>query len=258
MEGGDKGEAMQDLASSKLPTEQDSEKCDETSEKLEPAAGGTGLVHKFEAFFYRLGSLSASRPVPVILACLVLTCLGCAGLPFIQIENDAIKLWIPQNSDFSVNYDWLWNNFPPDIRQHSIILHSDDVLTPASIQKMYQIYKAVYAINTEQNKTWEDCCLRVPGPPSRHAPLPVSRLLALRTLANYSLTYCDQVSVLPTRCLQSSLLELWAVEGGLGEKSELAISRLDKKDILDKINGLAYRSSSYVKLSDPGYIKLQL
>ena len=68
------------------------------------------------------------------------------------------------------------------IVQHSIILHSEDVLTPASIQKvaknsqilentlnvhlmrtffqMYQIYKAVYAIKTEQNKTWEECCLR--------------------------------------------------------------------------------------------------
>ena len=55
--------------------------------------------------------------MPVILACLVLTCLGCAGLPFIQTENNAIKLWIPQNSDFSVNYAWLWKNFPPEIRQ---------------------------------------------------------------------------------------------------------------------------------------------
>ena len=34
-----------------------------------------------------------------------------------RAENNAIKLWIPQESDFSLNYAWLWKNFPPELRQ---------------------------------------------------------------------------------------------------------------------------------------------
>ena len=36
---------------------------------------------------------------------------------FPRAENNAIKLWIPQESDFSLNYAWLWTNFPPELRQ---------------------------------------------------------------------------------------------------------------------------------------------
>ena len=31
-------------------------------------------------------------------------------------ENNAFKLWIPDNSDFVANYAWLEQNSPPDIR----------------------------------------------------------------------------------------------------------------------------------------------
>ena len=36
------------------------------------------------------------------------------------------------------------------------------VLLTIFFLQMYRIYKAVYDITTEQNKTWEECCLRVP------------------------------------------------------------------------------------------------
>ena len=44
-------------------------------------------------------------------------CDGDDGRIATRAENNAIKLWIPQESDFSTNYAWLWNNFPPEIRQ---------------------------------------------------------------------------------------------------------------------------------------------
>ena len=92
------------------------------------------------ALFYcedcRLGEEICRRPVPVICAALVFTALGCAGLPFLRLESNAIKLWIPQHSDFSTNYAWLWGNFPPEFRQHSAIIHGQDILTPAAIQKV--------------------------------------------------------------------------------------------------------------------------
>ena len=115
------------------------------------------LVDRFEAAFFHLGSFTANRPAPVIIACIIFTAIGCAGLPFMQTENNAIKLWIPQASDFSLNYAWLWTHFPPELRQvaghpsplsspqHSIILHSHDVLTPESIQKVrFPLYSNIH------------------------------------------------------------------------------------------------------------------
>ena len=100
----------------------------------------------------RLGSATCRRPLPVIVGCFIFTSLGCLGLPFLRMENNAVKLWIPQvsyccpltpliiifwqESDFSLNYNWLWSSFPPEFRQHSVIIHGDDVLTPEAIQKV--------------------------------------------------------------------------------------------------------------------------
>ena len=80
--------------------------------------------------------MTSQKPVPVIIISLVFTLLGCLGLLLLRVENNAIKLWIPQQSDFTRNYHWLYENYPPEIRQHSIIIHGDDVLTPKAIQKV--------------------------------------------------------------------------------------------------------------------------
>ena len=79
--------------------------------------------------------------MPVIIISLLVTLLGSIGLIFIRAENNAIKLWIPQQSDFTKNYQWLYENYPPEFRQHSIIIHGDDVLTPEAIQKVSELYK---------------------------------------------------------------------------------------------------------------------
>ena len=100
---------------------------------------------------------------------------------------------------------------------------------------MYRIYKAVYSIKTEQNKTWEECCLRVPvvnidkmieeelGRERREAQeddwdfsdFDEKEFVEKTDMSveNYPQPYCAKVSDLPTQCYQESLLELWAVEG---------------------------------------------
>ena len=108
---------------------------------------------------------------------------------------------------------------------------------------MYRIYKAVYAIKTEQNKTWEECCLRVPvvnidkmieeeldGRRRRRrrrrreaqeddwdfSVFDDDKEFVEKTdpsVERYPQPYCGKVSDLPTQCYQESLLELWAVEG---------------------------------------------
>jgi len=272
----DEGEAVEFLASSvtvsKLPTKEFPETFREPTRDLE--TGGSKLVHKFEGFFYWLGSLTARRPMPVILVSMVVVGLGCAGLPYIKTENNAIKLWIPQNSDFSQNYKWLWNNFPPEIRMHSAILHSDDVLTPESIQKMYQIYKKVYGLKTSTNFTWEKACLRVPvvnidelikeemkkrGRKKRRAMDDWMDFSDFeeetfiepedRSVKEYPNPYCGKVEGLPTQCYQESILDLWAVDGEFGPASDKIIASLTKQKILDKINGPGY-SEFYFRDTD--------
>lgn len=55
----------------------------------------------------------ASHPVKFILVSLLLTGLALIGMINYRTENNAFKLWIPDNSDFVTNYLWLEENSPP-------------------------------------------------------------------------------------------------------------------------------------------------
>ena len=39
-----------------------------------------------------------------------------------------------QDSDYLRNHEWLWENFPPDIRFHSVIITGDNVLKPETLK----------------------------------------------------------------------------------------------------------------------------
>eukprot|EP00092_Neocalanus_flemingeri_P008175 GFUD01008815.1.p1 GENE.GFUD01008815.1~~GFUD01008815.1.p1 ORF type:complete len:989 (+),score=163.46 GFUD01008815.1:223-3189(+) len=233
--------------------------------KVQTSPKSGSMINKFEGFFEWLGAATSRRPLPVIVACFIFTSLGCLGLPFLQMENNAIKLWIPQESDFSLNYNWLWAHFPPEFRQHSVIVRGDDVLTPEAIQKMYRIYKDVYTIRTKENRTWQDSCLRIPvvnidemiesftERKKRFADDYDEDMWDMGDLneefeekADYSVgqfypdPYCDKVSQLTTECFQESLLELWAYKGAFDQTADQTIASLTKEGILNKINGDNY------------------
>ena len=55
----------------------------------------------------------ASHPAKFILVSLLLTGLALIGMINYRTENNAFKLWIPDNSDFVTNYLWLEENSPP-------------------------------------------------------------------------------------------------------------------------------------------------
>jgi len=231
--------------------------------KVQTSPQPGSMVERFEGLFYWLGSFTSRRPLPVIVCCVVFTGLGCIGLPFLRPENNAIKLWIPQASDFSLNYAWLWANFPPEFRQHSLILHGDDVLTPQAIQKMYRIYKAVYQVKTKNDKTWRDSCFRIPVVNIDEMILDEMESLRKKRSpddydydydfmgedfnagfrkedysagSDYPKKYCPKVSNLTTECFEESLLELWANEGAFDEVADKTIAGLTKKSILERIN----------------------
>ena len=55
-----------------------------------------------------------------------------------RAENEGVKLWIPSNSDYRLNNDWMFDNFPRDIRFNSIIFVADNVLKADVIRAMYR------------------------------------------------------------------------------------------------------------------------
>jgi len=245
------------------------------------------VVSKFEGFFYWLGLTTAKYPLPVIAISLLFTGLGCIGLAFIKLENNAIKLWIPQQSDFTTNYHWLYENYPPEFRQHSVIIHGEDILTPAAIQKMYSLYKDVYTIRTKDNKTWENTCFRIPvmnvdemvnqmGRRRKRSPDDDSWgdesswededfgddfsddfggdfKEGFDDVKDFSVTtmypdpYCKRVEDLKTECFEESLLELWANKGAFDETSDAEIAGLTKAGILYKLNKHGNYSGLYMK-----------
>ena len=53
-----------------------------------------------------------------------------SGLLNYKSEGNPYKLWIPKDSDFVKNTDWLWNHYPPNTRFHSVIVTAPNVLNP--------------------------------------------------------------------------------------------------------------------------------
>ncbi|XP_023328081.1 Niemann-Pick C1 protein [Eurytemora carolleeae] len=120
------------------------------------------IVHSMELFFYWYGSILARYPIRSICLTLVIPGLCAIGLLRLEQENNPYKLWIPQDSDYIRNHEWLWQNFPDDIRFHSVILTGDNVLTPEYIRKLYEVHEAMVNVTSSKGERWSDICYRVP------------------------------------------------------------------------------------------------
>ena len=118
----------------------------------------------------------------VALGCLLATGISIVGIVRYTTENNAFRLWIPDNSDFVANYNWLEQNSPPDVRFNSMILanqvccllaaerreklieqeNENGILTPAGLAELARIHQAVANLKTEASGlVWNDVCLQV-------------------------------------------------------------------------------------------------
>ena len=70
--------------------------------------------------FFSLGIFISKRPFKVIAATLAVVFVCSFGIVQFYEEKNMVKLWIPQDIDFSKNYHWLMKNFPPDIRYFTL------------------------------------------------------------------------------------------------------------------------------------------
>ena len=109
------------------------------------------IVGGMEDWFRGYGELVASRPFLFILLCFAFTSLCGLGLLRFRAENEGIKLWIPENSDFRLNNDWLFANYPRSTRFASLILVAENVLVPEVVQAMYRVSRRIAAIRNINN-----------------------------------------------------------------------------------------------------------
>ena len=122
------------------------------------------LVRRLEDVFASYGRLVARFPLIMICSCFVATGLALIGMVRYRTENNAFKLWIPDNSDFVKNFEWLEENSPPDIRFNSLILATEgNILTPPVLLHMVRLHSKVESLRSSPSLlSWEEVCYDIP------------------------------------------------------------------------------------------------
>jgi len=115
-----------------------------------------------ERFFNWYGCKVGKYPLTFICITLLIPALSSIGLLKFKTENNPYKLWIPQDSDYLRNHEWLWENFPDDIRFNSLILTADNVLTPHVLKKLLKIHRKVENTTSHTGRTWSEYCHTIP------------------------------------------------------------------------------------------------
>lgn len=94
--------------------------------------------------FYSLGFLVAENPFKTIAFALLSVLICCVGFLNFYQERDPLKLWVPEDSTFLKNTQFIIKNFGEGIRtQNVLIVAKDDVLTPEVMQKLAIINKEI-------------------------------------------------------------------------------------------------------------------
>jgi len=103
----------------------------------------------------------AVHPYPVICTCIIITAISSLGFLRFRMEHHANLLWIPADSPYNVNEDWLELYFKKNERDQLVLFKSENVLTPKALNEMFDIYQRIEAINVD-GKTFDNICATVP------------------------------------------------------------------------------------------------
>lgn len=87
-------------------------------------------------FLYRLGTSIAQSPLKWMLGCSVIMLSCILGLLRFQQEKNPLKLWVPPNSDFVSDTEWLMSHFKEGLRMETFILTGGNVLEQQALIKV--------------------------------------------------------------------------------------------------------------------------
>jgi Niemann-Pick C1 protein len=91
---------------------------------------------------------------------LVILCLG--GLFRFRQEKNPLKLWVPADSDFIRDTEWLISTFKEGQRIENMIFTADDILEPEALVQLNEITKKIFNVRTNSNPSisWMDVCFK--------------------------------------------------------------------------------------------------
>lgn len=111
-------------------------------------------------FFQSLGLQIAKNPKKWMI-CTAIMVLGCvAGLFRFRQEKNPLKLWVPPDSDFIRDTEWLMSTFKEGQKIETLLLKANDVLEPEILYRLNEITKRVF--DAQFNKiAWTDVCFKL-------------------------------------------------------------------------------------------------
>ena len=99
-----------------------------------------------ERFYHWYGQKVAKYPGWVILGCLIFAGLTSLGFLLLESETEQSNLWVPEDSDFKKNTEWLSKTFPSNIRAQQIMLVAEkgkNILTKPNLELLNDIMKNI-------------------------------------------------------------------------------------------------------------------
>ncbi|XP_039299028.1 NPC intracellular cholesterol transporter 1 homolog 1b [Nilaparvata lugens] len=198
-------------------------------------------VDKLEVCFFRYGVLIGNHPWRFIALSICLAMLCCLGLLKFRQEKHPMKLWIPPESDFARDTDWIMAEFREGYRVQSLLVTAPNVLEPYVLHKVLKMRNRIYASQLD-NTTFEDVCFRIPvvnvNVGRRKREEEEYNLLDRITsnLLNFdpsvhlsSKMYCGFVENFPRSCYERSILEFWRYD-------EEVVNNLDREAVIEMLN----------------------
>ncbi|KAF2904389.1 hypothetical protein ILUMI_01779 [Ignelater luminosus] len=190
-----------------------------------------------EYFFYNLGHKVALRPWTTIIICWIVVALCAFGFFRFRQEKNPLKLWVPPDSEFVKDSNWLMSKFQNGFRIQAILIEAPDVLTPEVLNEVHKIDQQVKAFITPNGITWNDVCFKIPEVD-----------MGLEEIFNYgskskngtveefdpsiefnTATYCRLVESLEQTCYERNIIQLW-------DYNPKKLKKLTKQNILNKLD----------------------
>ncbi|XP_014213139.1 protein patched homolog 2-like [Copidosoma floridanum] len=190
---------------------------------------------RVESFYYNLGLQIARRPKRWMLGCSILVVLCIGGALRFRQEKNPLKLWVPPDSDFIRDTEWLMSTFQEGVKIESFIFTADDVLEPRALLRLNEITARLIDAQSQNSPkiAWTDVCFKVPivtvisqqlGDPAN--PYKPGFDPAAHLPPRF---YCEIINSLPSGCYLLSIMDIW-------EFNSTLIGSMTKEGIVDRFN----------------------
>lgn len=228
-----------------------SKKCKTPQELWEQIS--SSLVHFIEGIFFKLGVLVANNPWKTVCYTFIFVALSSLGLLKFHMEKNPMKLWVPPESDFSIDTDWFIERFQTGFRLQKLLVTGDNILTKEVLTILEDITTKVNNLNIQyKNQSYflENLCFKIPAisttrklrsvSSNMNETLPLSPALFEPSLFFSSEIYCDILENFKKICLSENILDIWKYDREI-------ISNLTQQDIINDMNTIIRSKPSSIR-----------